>query len=82
MNNKINPGTIARTVVLVVALANQSLAMAGKTALPFTIDQVYQAVTGIFTVGAALVAWWKNNSFTLQAIKADETLKTLKENTK
>ena len=27
-----------------------------------------------FTVGAALAAWWKNNSFTKAALKADETL--------
>lgn len=71
--------TIVRTIVLVIALANQILAIAGKDAFPVTEDQVYQGVTLIATVGASVWAWWKNNSFTKQAIKADETLTKLKE---
>lgn len=71
--------TIVRTIVLVIALANQILAIVGKDAFPVTEDQVYQGVTLIATVGAAVWAWWKNNSFTKQAIKADETLTKLKE---
>lgn len=71
--------TIVRTIVLVIALANQILAIAGKDAFPVTEDQVYQGVTLIATVGASVWAWWKNNSFTKQAIKADETLAKLKE---
>lgn len=39
---KIQPDTIARTIVLVLALVNQALAIFGKEALPFTEDQVYQ----------------------------------------
>ena len=70
--------TIVRTIVLVIALANQILAIAGKDAFPVTEDQVYQGVTLITTVGAAVWAWWKNNSFTKQAIEADETLAKLK----
>lgn len=71
--------TIVRTIVLVIALANQILAIASKDAFPVTEDQVYQGVTLIATVGASVWAWWKNNSFTKQAIKADETLAKLKE---
>lgn len=71
--------TIVRTIVLVIALANQILAIIGKDAFPVTEDQVYQGVTLIATVGAAVWAWWKNNSFTKQAIEADKTLAKLKE---
>ncbi len=70
--------TIVRTIVLVIALANQILAIAGKDAFPVTEDQVYQGVTLIVTVGASVWVWWKNNSFTQPAIKADEILKDLK----
>lgn len=32
-----------------------------------------------FTVGAALAAWWKNNSFTPEAIEADDFMTRLKQ---
>lgn len=70
--------TIVRTIVLVIALANQILAIIGKDAFPVTEDQIYQGVTLIATVGASVWAWWKNNSFTKQAIEADKTLVKLK----
>lgn len=70
--------TIARTIVLFIALANQVLAIAGKEVFPVTEDQVYQIVTLIATVGASVWAWWKNNSFTANAIVADEVLTELK----
>jgi len=75
---KIEKGTIARTVVLVVALINQALAMFGKEILPFAEDDIYTAVTTILTLGATVWAGWKNNSFTTAAIEADEYMKTLK----
>jgi holin, SPP1 family len=71
MSEKISATTIARTAVLILALANQILAMFGKQAFPFTNDQVYLGITTVFTVVAVLRAWWKNNSFTKEAIKAD-----------
>lgn len=70
--------TIARTIVLILALANQVLAIAGKEVLPFTEDQVYQIVTLIGTIVASAWAWWKNNSFTQAAIEADKVLDQLK----
>lgn len=75
---KVDAGTIARTIVLVVALVNQVLTMYGKNPLPFSDDEIYMAITTVFTVAATAIAWWKNNSFTQAAITADETLKELK----
>ena len=71
--------TIARTVVLALALINQVLAIIGKDALPFTEDNVYQICTLIATLITSGIAWWKNNSFTQAAIEADELKKKLKE---
>ena len=68
---KVTAGTIARTVVLAVSLLNVLLNAFGKNPLPFSDDEVYTAVS---TVAASLAAWWKNNSFTKAALKADETL--------
>ena len=70
--------TIIRTIVLIIALFNQGLAIFGKEAFPITEDQIYQVVTLIATIASAVWAWWKNNSFTKYAIKADEVLAELK----
>lgn len=70
--------TIARTVILVVALVNQALTMTGKSILPISDEQITEVISLAFTVVSALIAWWKNNSFTQAAITADETMKTLK----
>lgn len=71
--------TIIRTIVLILALANQALAICGKEKIPVTDDEIYQLVTLIITIGSALWAWWKNNSFTKPAIKADEYLEKLRQ---
>ena len=60
----VTAGTIARTACLLLALTNQVLSALGKPA-------------GITTV-TALVAWWKNNSFTPAALEADKTFDRLK----
>ena len=70
--------TIIRTIVLIIALVNQGLAIFGKETLSITEDQVYQVVTLIATICASAWAWWKNNSFTKNAIKADKVLEQLK----
>lgn len=79
MNNNITAGTIARTIVLILALANQILAMCGKQVLNIADDDIYQVVSIIFTIGASVIAWWKNNSFSQAAIKADEYKENIKE---
>ena len=70
---KVTAGTIARTAVLAVSLLNVLLNAFGKNPLPFS-DEVYTAVSTVVAVAASLAAWWKNNSFTKAALKADETL--------
>lgn len=70
--------TIIRTVVLVLALANQILTSTGHTVLPITDDQIATLISLVFTIGASLWSWWKNNSFTKKAIQADEYLTGLK----
>lgn len=69
--------TIVRTIILFVALINQGLSLAGYSLLPITDDQINDAVTLILTIGSSLWAWWKNNSFTKNAIEADKVLDEL-----
>ncbi len=80
MNNaKISKATLARTAVLLLALTNQVLSAAGKPVLPIESEQLEQLVTSGITVAAALAAWWKNNSFTPEAIQADKLLQRLRD---
>ena len=78
MNNyKISAATVARTVCLLLALTNQVLSACGKPVLPIESETVEQLVSAGITTIAAMVAWWKNNSFTTNAIKADQYMKDL-----
>lgn len=74
MKKKVEKSTIVRTAVLMVALVNQTLTISGHNPLPFSDEEVGQAVSMCLTVGASVWAWWKNNSFTQAAIAADEIL--------
>ena len=74
----ISAGTIARTACLLLALTNQILSACGKPVLPIESATVEQLVTAGITTVAALIAWWKNNSFTTAAIQADKYLEDKK----
>lgn len=76
---KVKTETIIRTIVLILALINQVLAIYGKDKIPVTEDEIYQLITLVVTIGSALWAWWKNNSFTIPAIKADEYMEKLRQ---
>lgn len=76
---KISSGTIARTVVLALALVNQVLSMLGYKIIPIEDEQVNDFITMLFTIGSALAAWWKNNSFTEAAIEGDKYKDIVKE---
>ena len=71
-------GTIIRTVLLILALVNQILTVMGITPLPIEDEQITQLLSLALTIGTSVWAWWKNNSFTVEAVKADEYLKSLK----
>jgi len=76
--HKISKSTIIRTIVLLVMLANQILALFGHSPLPFSDDQINAGVSTVLTVLASFWTWWKNNSFTKMAIQADHYKKSIK----
>lgn len=78
MNFNITAGTLARTACLLLALLNQVLCALGKSPLPIESETLNQLVTTSLTVAAALVSWWKNNSFTKEAIAADKEYERLR----
>jgi len=75
-------GTVIRTVLLFMALINQTLIIFGKPVLPIEEDQItslaetlYLASSMIFTIVTTLVAWFKNNYVTSKGQQQKEVLK-------
>ena len=75
----ITKGTIIRTLCLIIALTNQILAIFGKSPLPIDDATVELLVSTLATAILALINWWKNNDFTLNARRAGKYLRDLKE---
>ena len=63
--------TILRSITLAAVLVNQLIAASGRTPLPYTEEEFYQGLSAVVTVVVSLWSWWKNNSFTAKAIRAD-----------
>lgn len=66
--------TWARTLVLFLALISQFCVILGKKTEAIDVDQWQEYVTYALTVIGSIWAWWKNNSFTEKAQKADNVL--------
>lgn len=79
MKTNVKSDTIARTIILVLALINQVLALTGKDKIPVVENDIYQICSLAVTIASSVWNWWKNNSFTKNAIAADEYKRQLKE---
>lgn len=78
--NKVSKETIIRTIILFVTLLNTILTSSGKNPLPFSDEELYTGLSTIATTAAAIWAWWKNNSFTKEAVEADKIMHDSKKN--
>ena len=76
---KISKGTIVRTIMLVVVLINMILKHFGLDVIDVSESEILSIVEMLIEIAVIIVTFWKNNSFTDKAIKADEFLETLKE---
>ena len=73
----VSTGTWVRLALLALALINTALSVFGVN--PLTENSAAANIIGtLATVLTALAAYWKNNSFTEEAIVADKILKELK----
>ena len=75
---KVSKSTIIRTICLVIAIVNIILEMRGYSIIPVDNELVTEAVSIVFLICSAVASWWKNNSFTENAIVADTVLKAIK----
>ena len=70
--------TIISTVINLLALVNAIMVMIGRPVLTVSDDQISVVVNVAITVVVWAYGFWKNNSFTTAAIKADEFLDLLR----
>lgn len=75
---KISKGTIVRTIMVVIVIVNVVLKQFGVDAINVSESEILSLIEALIEVATIVVAFWKNNSFTQNAIKADEFLKNLK----
>ena len=75
--NNIKVETLTRTAVLILALLNQILSATGHSPIPVDSEELERLISTGLTVCAAIWAWWENNSFTREAIAADNYLESL-----
>lgn len=75
---KIQPDTIARTIILALALVNQLLSATGHAVIPIEDETIESLVSYIVTVVVAIWTWWKNNSFTQAALRGDQVMHEIK----
>ncbi len=74
----ITAGTIVRTIILAVALINQILVSSGHSVIPIQDEEWETLITTGATIITALIAWWKNNSFTRAAMIGDAHMRKAK----
>ena len=81
MNTKPSAGPIARLICLVLSTLNQAvLIKTGQSFLPVESEDLEDALSTIFFAASAGWAYWKNNSWTKEAIEADDTMHLNKKN--
>ena len=74
----VTPNTIARAIFLFITLLNMILKAFNMIPFDISEDAIYEVVSALAVVIAAIVGFWKNNSFTEEAQVADKTMKKAK----
>ena len=82
-NNK--QSAIVRLVALVILMLNQALVTLGYNPLPFSDEQIYEAVSIVYEVVSivaltivAIWNWWKNNNMTDVALAGQAEIERIK----
>lgn len=75
----IKKSTIVRAILLAIVIINFVLGKLGLTPLNIETSVIYEMVESVISVAIIVLGFWKNNSFTENAKKADEYLEKLRE---
>lgn len=73
---------IARLIIMFLAIANQSLTLAGKNVIELEEDTIYIAISSIFTIISAFTAWYYNNPTSSANIDATALMRAKKKRDK
>lgn len=76
---KISKSTIVRTILVAVVVINFLLEKFGLDIIKTDEGTVMMAVEALIEVAVIIVGFWKNNSYSQNAIKADKFLSQLRE---
>lgn len=76
---KISKSTIIRTLILLLVIINMVLRCFGIDPLNISDNEIAIAVELIIELLAIIAAWWYNNSFSQNALKAQKYLEQLRE---
>lgn len=71
--------TIVRTILVALVLLNMGLKATGHEVIDVSENEVGAIVEFIISALIVLLSWWKNNSYTKNAQKADLYLEKLRE---
>lgn len=74
----VSKGTIVRTIMMFLVIGNIILQHLGYDIIDVDESTILTAIELLIEVAVLIVGWWKNNSFSENAIKADEFLQKLK----
>lgn len=77
-NMNISKGTIIRAAVLLLGLVNMVLVNTGHSVLPIDETWLEAVITDVWVIGAAVIGYWKNNSFTKGALEGDAVMRAVK----
>ena len=76
---KISKSTIVRTILTLLVIINFILERMGIDVIPTDEYTILMFVETGIEIAIIAVGFWKNNSYSKKAIKADEFLKELRE---
>lgn len=75
---KISKSTIVRTILVAIVIINFVLEKLGVDLIPVDESKIAMIVETLIELAVIVVGFWKNNSFSEAAIKADEFMKELR----
>lgn len=76
---KVTKATIVRTILMIMVIVNFVLERMGIDIIPVSEGGILMFVETAIEIAIIAVGFWKNNSYTKNAIKADKFLKELRE---
>lgn len=76
---KISKGTIIRTIAVVLVILNIILERKGIDVINVSEYEIGMFVETVIEIAVIVIGFWKNNSYSEKAIKADQFLKYLRD---